>query len=116
MTHGDDVRIAGNNARGVRNAFALGCGGRLCFGETENVAAEFHHGSFRCAITAKCPILPVCVIDTYKVLDQKGSKPITVQLHFLKPILPEEYKGMKTNQLAELVKARIQACLDEHAK
>lgn len=81
-----------------------------------NVMGEFHHGSFRCATTAKCPILPVCMIDTYKVLDEKGSKPITVQMHYLKPILPEEYKGMKTNQLAELVQSRIQECLDEYAK
>ncbi|MBQ5589041.1 MAG: 1-acyl-sn-glycerol-3-phosphate acyltransferase [Anaerotignum sp.] len=81
-----------------------------------NVMGEFHHGSFRCAITAKCPVLPVCVIDTYKVLDQKGSKPLTAQLHYLKPIMPEEYAGMKTNQLAELVQSRIQACLDEYAK
>ena len=81
-----------------------------------NVMGEFHHGSFRCAITAKCPVLPVCVIDTYKVLDQKGSKPLTAQLHYLKPIMPEEYAGMKTNQLAELVQSRIQECLDEYAK
>ena len=80
-----------------------------------NVMGEFHHGSFRCATTAKCPVLPVCVIDTHKVLDQKGSKPITVQMHYLKPIMPEEYKGMKTNQLADLVKSRIQECLDEYA-
>lgn len=79
-----------------------------------NQMGEFHHGSFRCATAAKCPILPVCVIDTYKVLDQKGSQPITVQMHYLKPILPEEYAGMKTNQLAELVKSRIQACIDEN--
>ena len=77
-----------------------------------NVMGEFHHGSFRCAITAKCPVLPICVIDTHKVLDQKGSKPISVQLHYLKPIMPEEYKGMKTNQLAELVQSRIQECID----
>ena len=77
-----------------------------------NVMGEFHHGSFRCAITAKCPVIPICVIDTYKVLDQKGSKPITVQMHYLKPIPPEEYKGMKTNQLAELVQSRIQECID----
>ena len=81
-----------------------------------NVMGEFHHGSFRCAITAKCPVLPICVIDTYKVLDQKGSKPLTAQLHYLKPIMPEEYAGMKTNQLAELVQSRIQECLDEYAK
>lgn len=77
-----------------------------------NAMGDFHHGSFRCAIQAKCPILPVCVIDSYKVLDLKGSAPITAQLHYLKPILPEEYAGLKTNQLAELVKGRIQDCID----
>ena len=81
-----------------------------------NVMGEFHHGSFRCATTAKCPIVPICVIDTHKVLDQKGSKPITAQMHYLKPIMPDEYMGMKTNQVAELVQSRIQECLDEYAK
>lgn len=81
-----------------------------------NVMGDFHHGSFRCAIKSKCPVIPVTVIDSYKVLDQKGSAPITMQLHYLPPILPEEYQGMKTNQLAALVKSRIQACMDENIK
>ena len=79
-----------------------------------NVMGDFHHGSFRCAINAKCPILPVVVVDTYQVLDRKGSKPMTAHLYYLPPIQPEEYAGMKTQQLAEMVKARIQACLDAH--
>ena len=77
-----------------------------------NVMGEFHGGSFRCAVKAKCPIVPVAVIDCFKVLDQKGSKPVTVQLHYLKPIAPEEYAGMKAAEVAELVKERIQACID----
>ena len=56
-----------------------------------NVMGEFHGGSFRCAVKAKCPIVPVTVIDCFKVLDQKGSKPVTVQLHYLEPIAPEDY-------------------------
>ena len=47
-----------------------------------------------------------------KVLDEKGSKPITCQLHYLKPIPYEEYAGMKTNEIAALVKARVQECID----
>ncbi len=77
-----------------------------------NTMGEFHGGSFRAAQKAKCPIVPLCFIDCYKVLDQKGSKPVSVQMHYLKPIPYEEYKDMKTVEVAELVKSRIQECLD----
>lgn len=77
-----------------------------------NVMGEFHGGSFRAAMKAKCPIVPLCFIDCYKVLDQKGSKPVSVQMHYLKPIPYEEYKDLKTVEVAELVKSRIQEVLD----
>ena len=77
-----------------------------------NVMGEFHGGSFRAAQKAKCPIVPLCFIDCYKVLDQKGSRPVSVQMHYLKPIPYEEYKDMKTVEIADLVKSRIQECLD----
>ena len=78
-----------------------------------NRMLEFHGGSFRCATKSKCPILPVALIDCFKVLDQKGSKPVNVQLHYLKPIAYEEYAGMKPAEVAALVKARIQEKIDE---
>ncbi len=77
-----------------------------------NVMGEFHGGSFKAAVKAKADILPFAVIDTYKILDQKGSKRLSCQLHFLKPIPYEEYAGMKTNEIAALVKERIQECID----
>ena len=61
---------------------------------------EFHRGSFKCATKAQCPILPIALIDSFKVLDQKGSKPVNVQIHYLKPIPYEEYKEMNTAELA----------------
>ena len=79
-----------------------------------NVMGEFHGGSFRCAVKAKAPILPFAFIDSFKVLDQKGSKPVCVQLHYLEPIFYEEYKDMNTVEIAELVKSRIQKVLDEN--
>ena len=79
-----------------------------------NVMGEFHGGSFRPVVKTKCPIVPLAFIDSFKVLDQKGSKPITVQMHYLKPIMPEEYVGMKATDVAALVKARIQECIDAH--
>ena len=77
-----------------------------------NVMGEFHGGSFRCAVKAKCPIVPVAVIDSFKVLDQKGSAPVSVQLHYLKPIAYEEFAGLKATEVAALVKQRIQEAID----
>lgn len=77
-----------------------------------NVMGEFHGGSFRCVVKAKCPIVPFAVIDSFKVLDQKGSKPVTVQLHYLDPIPYEEFAGLKATEVAALVKERIQAAID----
>ena len=79
-----------------------------------NQMVEFHGGSFRPVVKTKCPIVPLCFIDSFKVLDQKGSKPLTVQMHYLKPIMPEEYVGMKATDVAALVKSRIQECIDAY--
>ena len=80
-----------------------------------NEMLEFHGGSFRCAIKAKCPVVPMAFIDCFRVLDEKGSAPVAAQLHYLTPIPYEEYKDMKATELAALVKSRIQACIDENA-
>ena len=78
-----------------------------------NEMLEFHGGSFRCATKSKCTIVPIALIDCFKVLDQKGSAPVKVQLHYLKPIPYEEYAGMKPAEVAALVKQRIQEKIDE---
>lgn len=78
-----------------------------------NTMGEFHGGSFRCATKSHVPIVPIALVDCYKVLDQEGSRPVEVELHYLKPIPYEEYQGMKPVQVAELVKSRIQEELDE---
>ena len=75
--------------------------------KTGNDMLEFHGGSFRCATKSKCTVLPVALVDSFKVLDQKGSDPISMQLHYLKPIPYEEYKDLKPAELAALVKERI---------
>jgi len=81
-----------------------------------NEMNPFHGGSFRCALKAKCPIVPMALVDCFKVLDQKGSAPVTVQLHYLKPIEYEEYRDLKSVEVADLVKQRIQAAIDASRK
>ena len=78
-----------------------------------NVMGEFHGGSFKAAMKAKCPILPMAFVDSFKALDQKGSKPLTVQMHYL-PVIPyEEYKDMTSVEIAQLMKDRIQQAIDQ---
>ena len=76
-----------------------------------NEMMEFHHGTFKCVVKAKCPILPIAVIDSFKVLDQKGSGPVAMQLHYLPPIPYEAYAGMKTAEIAALVQGRIEEAI-----
>ena len=79
----------------------------------KNNVHTFKSGSFKIAMKAKCPIVPVAQIDMYKALDDKGTSPITVQLHVLPPINYEEYKDMKTSELAEKVQKQIQDTIDK---
>jgi 1-acyl-sn-glycerol-3-phosphate acyltransferase len=78
-----------------------------------NEMNAFHHGSFRPAVKTGCPILPIALVDSFKVLDQKGSKLVGVELHYLPPITKEEYAGMNTVELANLVQSRIQERIDQ---
>ena len=78
-----------------------------------NVMGDFHGGSFRCAVKAKCPIVPVAFIDSFRVLDQKGSDYMTVQIHYLPAIAYEEFAHMTATEVAALVKARIQEKIDQ---
>ncbi len=77
-----------------------------------NQMGEFHAGSFKSAQKAKCPIVPFVFIDSNQVLDKNGTAPMTVQLHFLEPIPYEEYKPLKTVEIAAMVKERIQKVID----
>jgi 1-acyl-sn-glycerol-3-phosphate acyltransferase len=73
-----------------------------------NSLLDFKGGSFKSAMNAKCPIVPVTLIDSYKAFDTGSIKRLTVQIHYLKPLNYEDYKGMKSTELAMTVAALIQ--------
>ena len=79
-----------------------------------NTVYEFKGGSFKSATKAKCPIVPIALIDSYKSFDTKSIERIKVQVHILKPMLYEEYKDMKTVEIAAEVKRRIEAVIEEY--
>ena len=84
--------------------------------EEEGKLGEFHAGSFKSPQRAHCTILPVAIIDSYKIFDRGFKTTLPIQIHYLTPIEPAEYDGMSTTEIAELVKSRIQAHLDIYQK
>lgn len=81
--------------------------------EKKNSLREFKAGCFKTSIKSKTPIVPVVLIDSYKAMNSAQPGTVTVQIHFLDPIPYEEYKAMKTSQIAALVKERIRTKLNE---
>ena len=70
---------------------------------------EFHHGTFRAAMKAGVPIVPVVNYGTFRLLSKKHSlKSYPVEVKFLPPIRKEEYEGLTTEQVADIVHSRIQ--------
>ena len=76
-----------------------------------NKLQDFKGGSFKSAVKAQCPIVPCALIDAYKPFDQKSIKSVTVKIIYLPPIYYNEYKGMKTVEIAAEVKKRIEEAI-----
>ena len=73
----------------------------------DNRTNEFKNGCFLCALSAKCPLVPVALIDSYKPFGGKGFKPVTTKTVFLPPIPYEDFKDMKAPELSKMVKEII---------
>lgn len=78
-----------------------------------NKILDFKGGTFKSAVNARCPIVPVALVNSFKPFDISSIKKETVQVHFLEPIPYEQYMGMKTTEIAHLVHDKIQEKIDE---
>lgn len=85
--------------------------------KNRNTMGDFKAGCFKISLKSKTPIVPVVLVDSYKVFN--GFYPTGLmarsEVHYLPPIMYEEYKDMKTKEIAELVKQKIQDKLEEIA-
>lgn len=79
-----------------------------------NNILEFKGGTFKSAVNAGCPIVPVALIDSFRPFDISSIKKEKVQVHYLEPIYPEQYVGLKTKEIAHLVHDKIQEKIDEN--
>ena len=81
----------------------------------KNKVAAFKAGSFKSAIKSKAPVVPVALIDSYKVFNSFSIGKVTTQVHYLKPIFYEEYKNMKSGEIALLVQERSEQVIEAYA-
>lgn len=87
--------------------------------DNKNTLQEFLPGAFKCAQQAKAPIVPVAIYDSHIAFDFNSLKKVTTQVLFLDPIYFEEYGGMTTHEISQMVKGRIEEglkTLDENRK
>lgn len=80
----------------------------------QNVVESFKPGSFKLAKMARVPIIPVALVDSYKVYNSDHYGPTTTYTYYLAPIPYEEYKDMKTRDIAAMVEGRIKEKIKEH--
>lgn len=79
-----------------------------------NELLNFKGGSFKAAMKAKAPIVPVAIIDSFKPFDRSSIEKVNVQIHYLEPLYYEDYKEMKSTEIAVLVKEKIEAKIKEN--
>lgn len=79
-----------------------------------NELLDFKGGSFKSATKAKCPIVPCALIDSFVPFDENSIRPVTVKVIYLPPMYYEEYKDMKTVDIAAEVKRRIEQAIAEY--
>lgn len=79
-----------------------------------NVVEAFKPGSFKLAQMSKTPIVPVALVDSYKVYNSDHYGPVTTYVYYMEPIFYEEYKDLKTKEIAQIVEDRIKAKIAEH--
>ncbi len=105
------INQVAEEVKGGRNFLIFAEGTRSKMG---NKLLDFKVGSFKSAQKAKCPIVPCALIDSFKPFDEKSIKKVTVKLIYLPPMYYEEYKDMKSNDIAAEVKRRIEEAIAAH--
>lgn len=79
-----------------------------------NDTTVFKPGAFKSAVWAKCPIVPVVLINSYMCFEYHSLKPVKTFVYYLKPLYYEDYKDMNTTEIAALVQGKIQSVLDSY--
>ena len=79
-----------------------------------NIVQRFKPGSFKCAMRARVPIVPVTLIDSYLAFNSLKPGPVKTEVIFGKPIYYEDYKDLKTPEVADIVRNTIINTMEMH--
>lgn len=82
----------------------------------KNKLYSFKAGCFKIALKSKAPIVPVVLIDSYKVFNSFHIGPVTTYVYYLNPIYYDEYKTMNTQDISSMVRERIDDKIKEVMK
>ena len=104
------INIMAEEVKKGRNFVIFAEGTRSKLG---NKLLDFKPGSFKAAVKAKAPIIPCAIMNAYIPFDENHTNPVTVKIFYLEPIYYEEYKNMKTTEIASEVKSRIEKKIAE---
>lgn len=81
--------------------------------DKKNRLYPFKPGCFKCAQKAHSKIIPVAIIDSYKAYNTNSLRRVYNSVYFLPAIDFEDYKDMKTQEIAQLVQSRIASKISE---
>ena len=119
-----DKESSRDQIRALR-ALAKGARGGRCYlvfpegiydKEQGNRTREFKHGCFLAATHARCPIVPVTVIDSYRVYGENSLGKIKTKVIFHDPIYYEQYKDMEAREVSRAVRSIIDREIEERTK
>lgn len=79
-----------------------------------NQILPFKAGTFKSAVNAGCPIVPVAMINSFKPFDIPSIKKEQVQVHYLEPLYPNQYVGLKTKEIADIVHDKIEEAIQKN--
>ena len=82
-----------------------------------NLLLPFHKGTFRAAMKAGVPIVPVVGYGSFRVLNMKHTyKKYPTLIKFLPAIYPSDYEGKSTDEIALMLQNMIQKEVSFYAK
>lgn len=77
-----------------------------------NSIQNFHNGCFFSAYLARCPIVPVLLVDTYRSMNRNNILVrVRPEVHFLPPIPYDDYKDLSREETTQLVRGKLVAAM-----
>ncbi|AGR41433.1 lysophospholipid acyltransferase family protein [Spiroplasma taiwanense] len=73
---------------------------------------EFQSASMKVAQMAYVPIVPVTIIDSYKLFIKRPKGKFRIKIIFGKPLMPEKFISLKTEMLTKNVQREVQKNMD----